>query len=553
MTLTEHEDPVISTCQNVFGITTPFPWQRLIIANVLDAMLVHSGGQSTENTLDGPESLRQIAVLPTGAGKSLCWMLPAVLSGELTVAVFPLLSLMTDQKRRLDDVGVDSVTLRGGLSQRERRTGWTALESGQISIVIANPEILQNSSVAKRLGELKPKFLVIDETHTVSQWGESFRPACSEIGKLVEQWNPPVVLALTATAGPHIRDRITQLLFNGEPSQNALANPDRPAIKYGVIPSLSPNHVLERLIRSESKPLIVFGPTRSSVMNSARLLRNRLCSQEIRFYHAGLTREEKLQIEAWFLNSDDGILCATCAYGMGVDKPNIRTIIHLSQPPSVEAYLQESGRASRDGKGANAWLIWHRGSKIKIEESVNLNYSTGQEREKPAGMENPERSLREQNSVEEANTQSQIALTGSREAPINPQAVIHLRQRGMINYVSSIHSCRRTILLTSLGIKAQDCSGCDVCSGQSRTEPPEEKTIIRAIKWNRLRFSKGKLSRILVGRRSAEILRSALQTTRGFGSLSGWELEDVEEAITSLIQMKKIKVKSRWPFKGKLY
>ena len=549
MILTEHEDAVISTCRHIFGIPAPFPWQRLIIANVLDALLAHSREQNEEDTLDEPESLRQIAVLPTGAGKSLCWMLPAVLSGELTIAVFPLLSLMTDQKRRLDDVGVSSVTLRGGLSQREREVGWASLESKQISVVIANPEILQSSSVAKRLGELKPKFLVVDETHTVSQWGESFRPACAGIGKLVEQWNPPAVLALTATAGPYIRDRITQLLFNGEAPSNALADPDRSTIKYGVIPTLSPNHALERLVRSEPKPLIVFGSTRSSVMNSARLLRNRLCNQEIRFYHAGLTREEKLHLEAWFLESEDGILCATCAYGMGVDKPNVRTIIHLSPSPSVEAYLQESGRASRDGKGANAWLIWHAGGKTKIEGSTNLDYLANKGGQRFVGMENSGRDPQGLNSAEEASSQS----PSPRKAPFDSQAVIQLRQLSMINYASSIHSCRRATLLASLGIEAQDCGGCDVCSGQPHTKPPEEKAIIQTIKWNHFRFSKGKLSRILVGRRSTEILRSGLQATRGFGSLSGWELEDVEEAITSLIQVKKIKARSRWPLKGKLY
>jgi len=542
--MTQTEDPVVSTCRHIFGITAPFPWQRLIIANVLDALSTRGKGQGAENRLDEAEDLRQIAVLPTGAGKSLCWMLPAVLSRELTVAVFPLLSLMTDQKRRLDDVGVDSVTLRGGLSPEELGAGWANLKSGKISIVITNPETLRSPPVARRLGELKPRFLVVDETHTVSQWGESFRPACAGMGRLVEQWNPPVVLALTATAGPHIRNRITELLFNGEPPNSALANPDRSAIKYGVIPTLSRNHTLERLARDEPKPLIVFGPTRSSVMNSARLLRNRLRGQEARFYHAGLTREEKLRLGAWFLESGDGILCATCAYGMGVDKPNVRTVIHLSPPPSVEAYLQESGRASRDGKGANAWLIWHRGGENELKTPVNQNHPASEEERKQAGTRNPERSSRGQNFVD---------YTITREVPIDSRADIRFRQSGMIDYATSIHRCRRTMLLASLGIEAQDCGGCDVCGGGPYTAPPEEKSIIRAVKWNRLRFSRGKLSRILVGRRSAEILRHGLQSTRGFGSLGGWELEDAEEAITSLVRMKKVKMKSRWPAKGKLY
>jgi len=545
--MTEYEDPVVSVCQRIFGLPIPFPWQRLIIANVLDALLAHSKGQTAKNMQGDFESLRQIAVLPTGAGKSLCWMLPAVLSGELTVAVFPLLSLMTDQKRRLDDVGVGSVTLRGGLSQKEREAGWASLESRQISIVIANPEILKSSSVARRLGELKPKFFVIDETHTVSQWGESFRPACAELGRLVRQWNPPVVLTLTATAGPHIRSRITELLFDGEHPNSVLANPDRAAIKYGVIPTLSRKHALESLVRSEPRPLIVFVPTRSSAMSTARLLRNRLRSREIRFYHAGLTREEKKRLETWFLNSTDGILCATCAYGMGVDKPNVRTVIHLFPPSSAEAYLQESGRASRDGKGANAWLIWGMETANESKESVGWSYLTKEKGHEFVEIKNS--AVRGQGSAEKTNH----PLTGSKEVSIDFRAVSRLRLEGMINYASSNHICRRTMLLAALGIDSQDCSGCDVCGGQPLTVPHEEKLIIRAVKRNRFRFSKGKISRILVGRRSVEILRSGLQSTFGFGVLGGWELEDAEEAITTLIHMKKIRIRRRWPAKGKLY
>jgi ATP-dependent DNA helicase RecQ len=339
-------DPVTAKCQSVFGIPYPYPWQRLIIAGVLDAV-----------TAPMREPLRQIAVLPTGAGKSLCWMLPAVLVEGLTIAVFPLLSLMSDQERRLTECGIKSVVLRGGQAKSERKKSWNMLKLGEAKIVLANPEVLQSPEVESRLEKLHPTFLVVDETHTVSQWGESFRPACAEMGRLVKSWEPPAVLALTATAGPHMRERIKELLFNGETPTEALADPDRPAIRYGVYPSLSRSHGLDRLVRDLPRPAIVFGSTRPNVEQAARMLRRRLKNEEIRYYHAGLSREEKNRLEGWFLSSEDGILCATCAYGMGVDKKNIRTVIHLSPPSSAEAYLQESGRASRDGKGASAWLI----------------------------------------------------------------------------------------------------------------------------------------------------------------------------------------------------
>ena len=502
------EDPVVNTCQSVFGISYPYPWQRLIIASVLDATVPET-----------QENLRQIAVLPTGAGKSLCWMLPAVLIGGITIAVFPLLSLMTDQERRLKEVGVKSVTLRGGLSREEKKAVWAALETGRVKIVLANPEVLQAASVAERLKALKPQFLVIDETHTVSQWGESFRPACAEIGSLVSDWNPRAVLALTATAGPHIRERLTQLLFNGEPPSEALADPDRPAIHYGVIPVLSRNHVLTRLVREEPHPLIVFGPTRSSVEKAARLLRYRLNDTEIRFYHAGLSREEKGRLEKWFLNSDDGVLCATCAYGMGVDKKNVRTVVHLAPPASTEAYLQESGRGSRDGKGANAWLIWTPDDVGDLDYSGDLRARLGHGESKPESAE----------------------------------TIARIRHLGMISYAASADKCRREMLLKALGIEASDCTGCDVCGGEQWSNPPEEEVILRVIRWNNRRFRKGLAARVLIGRRTVEIRRAGLDTVGGFGTLAGWELEDAEEAIGVLLRAGKIRCGCWGPWKGRLH
>ncbi len=501
--VTEYPDPVLLTSQKVFGINFPYPWQRLIIASVLDSALPSPDGSPE------PEKLHQIAVLPTGAGKSLCWMLPAVLINGITIAVFPLLSLMADQKRRLEEAGVKSISLRGGLSREEKRDIWAVLDEGRVKIILANPEILQSATVANRLEALKPSFLVVDETHTVSQWGESFRPACAGMGRLVEQWNPRVVLALTATAGPHIRERLTELLFNGERPAEALANPDRPAIRYGVIPALSRNHALSRLVEREPRPIIVFGPTRSSVEKAARLLRCRLEDSNIRFYHAGLSREEKSRLEEWFMKSINGILCATCAYGMGVDKSDIRTVIHLAPPSSAEAYLQESGRASRDGKGANAWLIW------TPEDSA-----PGEDQDEP-----------------DCSSAEAVALA---------------RRRGMIRYAASTKRCRREMLLEALGIEAQDCSGCDVCGNEPWTAAPEEKTILKVLGWNRCRFRKGQMARILIGRRSAEIRRKGLDKVRGFGVLSGWELEDAEDAIGVLVRTAKIRYGRLGSRKGRL-
>jgi len=488
----EYPDPVLKSCQETFGIPYPYPWQRLIIASVLDAALPANGPE------DDYEKLRQIAVMPTGAGKSLCWMLPAVLIKGLTVAVFPLLSLISDQKRRLDKAGIDSVTLRGGMTPNEKRLLWQDLESRQVHIVLTNPEIIQSVKISERLKALNPRFLVVDETHTVSQWGESFRPACGKLGSIVEAWKPRAVLALTATAGPHIRERLTQLLFNGEKPAEALANPDRPGIHYGVLPAVSRNHTLTELVAVEPHPLIVFGPTRSSVEQAARMLQDRLGSSEIRYYHAGLSRDEKQRLELWFMESRDAVLCATSAYGMGVDKKDIRTVVHLSPPASTEAYLQESGRAGRDGGNANAWLIW-----------------TGDD------------------------------FSSADQTPAS-------RRYGMYSYVSSTGICRREILLKSLGVDVEDCSGCDICCGEAWETPHAEESILKVIHQNRNRFRKGQTARILIGRRTADVVNRGLDTLRGFGVLASWELEDAEEALSVLIRSGKLQCRLRGPWKGRI-
>jgi ATP-dependent DNA helicase RecQ len=509
----DYPDPVNTVCREVFGLPYTFPWQRLIIASVLDAISVRK--MTPDAIREDHQPLRQIAVLPTGAGKSLCWMLPAVMISGITVAVFPLLSLMADQERRLKAAGIKSVTLRGGQSPDEKKVIWQALENGSTRVVLANPEILGTSRVAERLGALKPEFLVIDETHTVSQWGETFRPACAAMGAIVEEWAPPAVLALTATAGPHIRERITSLLFNGTSPTMALADPDRPAIRYGALPALSRNHILEYLVRSCQRPLIVFGPTRSSVMMAARMLRFRLKDDKIRYYHAGLTREEKARLETWFLHSRDGVLCATCAYGLGVDKSDIRTVVHLAPPGSVEAYLQESGRASRDGMGADAWLIWT----PEIQKELGEKLSTA-------------------------------GTCSSAGSPAETAALF--RRHGMLRYASSSHRCRREMLLEALGTESSDCTGCDVCGSHPWIRPPEQESIQKTVRWNRGRFRKGQLARILIGRRSAEIRRAGLDALRGFGILRGWELEDAEEAIEALIRTGELRF-GRWgPRKGRL-
>jgi len=268
-----------------------------------------------------------------------------------------------------------------------------------------------------------------------------------------------------------------------------------------------------------------------------------LNDDEIRYYHAGLSREEKGRLESWFLSADNGILCATCAYGMGIDKSNVRTVVHLSPPASTEAYLQESGRASRDGKGANAWLIW-----TAADSSDTPANGSSKNRVVDRSMNSgSERDFGDSGSTGELSQPSTAAKPAA-----SPEAVARSRRSAMIRYATSNDRCRREMLLDALDIETQDCSGCDVCGGEPWTAAPEEDVILKVIRWNRGRFRKGQLARILIGRRTAEIRRAGLDTVRGFGVLAGWELEDAEEAIGVLLQIGKIRFRTWIWTTGKL-
>ena len=381
------------------GFTYLFPYQRLVITNILEAarsasIPLASPGAEARREADSSETEKdqevhidaapsepdrevwsgygkQIVILPTGAGKSLCFQLPARLMNRPTLVVFPILALMADQERRLREQGTRVVLLRGNQSTEERQIIAEVLKTPSNVFIIANPEVLKTVQVRNMLRDAQIAHVVIDEAHCVSQWGESFRPAYLELSQILAELKPPLVTAFTATASPSVLEKIRHYIFNDGEAHLVMGNPDRPNISYRVMKTLVKEAALRELLGTLPRPAIVFCGSRSRTEQLARALRYALGSREIYFYHAGLEREEKKTVEDWFFRSSRGILLATCAYGMGVDKSDIRSVIHFDCPNLVEAYLQESGRAGRDGKPATATLLWdpedegHRGKLAK--------------------------------------------------------------------------------------------------------------------------------------------------------------------------------------------
>ena len=231
-TLPDPPDIISRTARDTFGIPGLFPFQRLVISNILE-------GCGFFGKYIQMESFRnQIVILPTGSGKSLCFSLPGVLLDSITLIIFPLLSLISDQARRLQDAGISNGKLVGGQSKEERAVLWEQLAAGKISFLLTNPESLQKESVLKRLKELTIGHAVIDEAHIVSDWGMTFRPSYLKIGKILNKLDIGQITAFTATAARTTIDHIKTHVFCGSPVHLIQGNPDRPNITYQVIPTL---------------------------------------------------------------------------------------------------------------------------------------------------------------------------------------------------------------------------------------------------------------------------------------------------------------------------
>ena len=452
-----------------FGIPYLFPYQRLAISNVLDC-----AADPAEN------NPAQIVILPTGAGKSLCFMLPALLTQGITLIIFPLLSLMADQKRRLDSAGISSLILRGGLTKEEKEEAFNKIKNGEVKIVIANPEILLTPGVLARVAQGNIFHMVIDEAHTVSQWGDTFRSAYLELGKIVKELRPRVTTAFTATASAEILSRFADIIFGGIQPNIIRADPDRPNIRYDAIPYLAKDTALLKAAREAEKPLIVFCSSRDGVEITARRLKQHMKDQDVWFYHAGLSREEKKKIEDKFFVSADGILVATCAYGMGVDKSNIRTVIHADLPSSAEAYLQESGRGGRDRKQAYA-----------------------------------------------------VALVPFVQAPESDPDSPDARRRAELHAIFTGTECRRKALLHILEHETQLCTGCDVCDRKLR-KPEGLAEILDLVRRNNRRLSPQKLSSILKGNLSPENIQKRLYRFKSWGLLSSWDEKEIQAAVAMI-------------------
>jgi ATP-dependent DNA helicase RecQ len=303
------------------------------------------------------------ALLPTGGGKSLCFQLPALLREGLTLVVSPLIALMKDQVNQLEAAGVEATFLNSSLGVKETKARLAGLHQGRYKLLYAAPERLMLDHWQENLRSWNVAAIAIDEAHCISEWGHDFRPEYRQIARLRE-WLPDIpLMALTATATERVRDDIVKHLRLRNP-EVFVASFNRPNLSYRVIPKEQPTKQILDFIKS--RPMdsgIVYCATRASADRVAESLSERGFPAVP--YHAGLTNNERAQNQELFIRDETRIVCATIAFGMGINKPNVRWVIHHDLPKNIEGYYQETGRAGRDGLPGDCLLLFSAGDAAK--------------------------------------------------------------------------------------------------------------------------------------------------------------------------------------------
>ncbi|WP_298771211.1 DNA helicase RecQ [uncultured Shewanella sp.] len=447
-------DEFLSCLQSVFGYRAFRTGQRDVV----------------EQICRGQDCL---VIMPTGGGKSLCYQLPALLLPGLTLVVSPLISLMKDQVDSLTQMGVAAAYLNSSLPWEESTKVLQQMHSGELKLLYVSPERLLQGGFIERLKSLTVSLFAIDEAHCISQWGHDFRPEYAALGQLREHFSHVPIMALTATADQATRHDICQRLTI-EPYK-LLTSFDRPNIRYTVAEKLSAANQLRQFVEQQKgNSGIVYCGSRRRVDEVAERLT--LQGFKAEAYHAGKTQEERAAVQDKFLKDQLDIVVATVAFGMGINKSNVRYVVHYDIPKSVEAYYQETGRAGRDGLDSEALLLFDPNDIGRVRHLI--------EQSEPG-----------------------------------PQQQVEFHKLNTMAAFAEAQTCRRQVLLHYFDESAlKPCGNCDIC-----LDPPKRyngiedaQKVLSCIYRLKQGFGVNHLIDVLRGSKAANVLE------RGHNKLSTW-------------------------------
>jgi ATP-dependent DNA helicase RecQ len=468
--MTDPSDPR-DILHRVFGFDLFRGVQELVIERVM-------AGQHT------------LAVMPTGAGKSLCYQLPALARQGTALVISPLIALMHDQIRSADAIGLKAASLTSADSDREVTVG--RLKAGELDLLYVAPERATGEAFRRLVSRARLALIAIDEAHCVSEWGHDFRPDYRQLRPLLDEHADVPRLALTATADKRTRaDILTQL---GIPEEGlAVAGFDRPNIRYHVVHREQTGKQLRELLARQPGPAIVYAPSRDKAEKIAETIGR--SGRPALPYHAGLEPQVRRRNQAAFVQSEEMVIAATVAFGMGIDKPDVRVVAHAAAPKSIEAYYQETGRAGRDGDPAEAWLFWaaqdFARARLRIEQEVE-----------------PERRPAERERLN--------ALAAFVEAT----------------------TCRRAILLRHFGEEPpEQCGNCDNCLDPPATIDATEvaRKLLSAAFRTEMRFGIGHLTDVLGGNDNEKVRGLGHHRLSVFGIATTLELALIRPVARALI------------------
>jgi ATP-dependent DNA helicase RecQ len=437
-------DRAAELLHSVFGFPDFRPGQAEIVEAVLQG----------RNTL---------AIMPTGGGKSLCFQLPALCREGVTVVISPLIALMRDQVRAMKAVGIEAGALTSGNTDEETEEVFQAIDEGRLKLLYMAPERLASAGAVGLLRRARVGLIAVDEAHCVSQWGHDFRPDYLRIGDLRRSLGVPLA-AFTATADEETRTEIITRLFDGEAPATFLRGFDRPNIHLAFAVKDNPrDQILRFAAARKGQSGIVYCGTRAKTETLAQAIRE--AGHPAVAYHAGMDAEDRRVVETRFQRDDGLIVVATVAFGMGIDKPDIRWVAHADLPKSIEGYYQEIGRAGRDGLPAETLTLYG-------PDDIRLR-------------------------------RSQIDEGG---APPDRKAADHARLNALLGLAEAL-ACRRQVLLGYFGETSEPCGACDLCDRPAQLFDATNEVrkalsaILRTGEW----FGAGHLIDILTGSATAKV------------------------------------------------